>query len=147
MSTWTSRRKPCVATTPGLPSRMVRPVRLGAVSLTIASRSQEAQQLAYHDPLHGNAHRVNVTRTTSFDDHGGVMIDIVGGPCVAGGGTCDSGPIRCAKIGANQRLYTDATSNGVPLAVATNVHDEIARELDELADEFITKLDMEGRGQ
>src|SRR6266567_3689324 len=91
--------QPCVATTPGLPSCMVRPVRLGAVSLTTASRSQEAQQLAYHDPLHGNAHRVNVTRTTSFDDHSGVVIDFVGGPCVAGGGTCDSGPIRCAKIG------------------------------------------------
>ena len=93
--------QPCVATTPGLPSCMVRPVRLGAVSLTTASRSQEAQQLAYHDPLHGNAHRVNVTRTTSFDDHSGVVIDIVGGPCVAGGGTCDSGPIRCAKIGVS----------------------------------------------
>ncbi len=56
-------------------------------------------------------------------------------------------PTFKTTIRSNQRLYTDATSNGVPLAVATNVHDDIARELDELADEFITKLDMEGRGQ
>jgi chromosome partitioning protein len=54
-------------------------------------------------------------------------------------------PTFDTTIRSNQRLYTDATNNGVPLAVATNVHDDIARELDELADEFLTKLGMEGR--
>jgi chromosome partitioning protein len=54
-------------------------------------------------------------------------------------------PTFDTTIRSNQRLHADATTNGVPLAVAANVHDDIARELNELADEFLAKLNMEGR--
>jgi chromosome partitioning protein len=47
-------------------------------------------------------------------------------------------------VRSNQRLYAGATYDGIPLAVAENVQDEIARELDALADEFLAKLHMEG---
>jgi chromosome partitioning protein len=48
-------------------------------------------------------------------------------------------------VRSNQRLYAGATYDGIPLAVAEKVHDDIARELDNLADEFLEKLGMEGR--
>jgi chromosome partitioning protein len=53
-------------------------------------------------------------------------------------------PAFNTTVRSNQRLYADATSSGVPLAVAANVHDDIARELDNLADEFLVKIGMEG---
>jgi len=54
-------------------------------------------------------------------------------------------PTFNTTVRSNQRLYADATSSGVPLAVAANVHDDIAQELDNLADEFLVNLGMEGR--
>lgn len=54
-------------------------------------------------------------------------------------------PTFNTTIRANERLHADATNSSVPLAVATGVHDDIARELDDLTDEFLLKLDMEGR--
>jgi len=56
-------------------------------------------------------------------------------------------PVFDTTVRSNQRLYADATASGVPLAVAANVHDRIAQELDSLADEFLVKLGMEGRSR
>jgi chromosome partitioning protein len=56
-------------------------------------------------------------------------------------------PTFNTTVRSNQRLHSDATNSGVPLAVAANVHDDIARELDSLADEFLVKLGMEGSSE
>lgn len=53
-------------------------------------------------------------------------------------------PTFSAVLRFNQRLHTDASVNGVPLAIARNAQREITQELNRLANEFIARLNMEG---